>query len=82
MGTMSVKLEWTEKSENEHHAHRDKAHYIVYKRDDEKWGVPIYSMFDDEPDQIEQMLGEYVATTLEDGKEIAQALADQRGWAW
>jgi hypothetical protein len=39
-------------------------------------------MFDDEPDQIEQMLGEYVATTLEDGKEIAQALADQRGWAW
>jgi hypothetical protein len=50
---MSKPLEWTEKSKNEHHAHRDKAHYIVYKRSDEKWAVPIYSMFTDAPDQAE-----------------------------
>ena len=82
MAAMSEALEWTEKSKNEHHAHRDKVHYIVYKRSDEKWAVPIYSMFTDEPDQAEERLGEYVATTLEDGKEIAQAPADQRGWTW
>jgi hypothetical protein len=76
MSTMSEPLEWTELSENEHHAHRDMAHYIVYKRSDGKWTVPIFSMFIDAPDQVEEKLGEYVATTLEDGKEIAQALAD------
>jgi hypothetical protein len=45
-------------------------------------GVPIFSMFIDAPDQAEQKLGEYVLDTLADGKELAQALADQRGWTW
>ncbi len=62
MSTMSEPLEWTELSENEHHAHRDMAHYIVYKRSDGKWTVPIFSMFIDAPDQVEEKLGEYVAT--------------------
>ena len=56
--------------------------YVVYKRSDGKWGVPIFSMFIDVPDQAEQKLGEYVLDTLADGKELAQALADQRGWTW
>ena len=56
--------------------------YVVYKRSDGKWGVPIFSMFIDVPDQAEQKLGEYVLDTLADGKELAQALADQRGWKW
>jgi hypothetical protein len=46
------------------------------------WGVPIFSMFIDAPHQAEQKLGEYVLDTLADGKEPAQALADQRGWTW
>jgi hypothetical protein len=74
---VSQPLEWIEAPEDWHHAYRDKAHYGVYKRSDGKWGVPVFSLFT-EPDQAEQKLGEYVATTLEDGKEIAQALADQR----
>jgi hypothetical protein len=41
---MSEPLEWTERSENEHHADRDMAHNVVYKRTDGKWGVPIFSM--------------------------------------
>jgi hypothetical protein len=79
MSAMSEPLEWTERSENEHDAHRDKAHYVVYKRSNGKWGVAIFSMFTDEPGQAEENVGEYVVTTLADGKELAQALADQRG---
>jgi hypothetical protein len=45
-------------------------------------GVPIFSMFIDAPDRAEQKLGEYVLDTLADGKELTQALADQRGWTW
>jgi hypothetical protein len=82
IAAMSEPLEWTERSENEHHADRDMAHYVVYKRSDGKWGVPIFSMFIDAPDRAEQKLGEYVLDTLADGKELAQALADQRGWTW
>jgi len=82
MATMRKPLEWIEKSENDHHAYRDKAHYVVYKRSDGKWAARIYSMFSDVPDQAEQEFGEYVATTLADGKEICQALADQRDWSW
>jgi hypothetical protein len=48
------------------------AHYVVYKRSDGKWGVPILSMFIDAPEQAEQKLGEYVLDTLADGKELAQ----------
>jgi hypothetical protein len=54
---MSEELEWTEIG-NEHHAHQDKAHYVVYPRSNGKWGVPIFSMFTDEPDQAEDKLGE------------------------
>jgi hypothetical protein len=79
---MSKPLEWTGKSQNEHHAHRDKAHYIVYKRFDENWAVPIYSMFTDEPGTVEEKLGEYTLSTLADAKQLAQSLADQRGWTW
>jgi hypothetical protein len=84
MSAMSKPLEWTERSETEHDAHRDKAHYIVHKRSEGKWGVPIFSvpiisMVTDGPDQVEEKLGEYVVTTLEDGKQLAQAVADQRG---
>jgi hypothetical protein len=82
IAAMSEPLEWTERSENEHPTDRDMAHYVVYKRSDGKWGVPIFSMFIDAPDQAEQKLGEYVLDTLADGKELAQALADQRGWTW
>ena len=32
--------------------------YVVYKRSDGKWGVPIFSMFIDVPDQAEQKLGD------------------------
>ena len=39
-------------------------------------------MFIDAPDRAEQKLGEYVLDTLADGKELAQALTDQRGWTW
>jgi hypothetical protein len=39
-------------------------------------------MFTDEAGQAEEKLGDYVVTTLADGKELAQALADQRGWTW
>jgi hypothetical protein len=82
IAAMSEPLEWTERSENEHHAHRDMAHSVVYKRSDEKWRVPIFSMFIDASGQAEQKLGEYVLDTLAHGKELAQALADQRGWTW
>jgi hypothetical protein len=78
---MSDELEWTE-IRNEHHAHRDQAHYVIYPWFDGKWRVPIFRTFTDEPDQREQKLGQYLATTLEDGKQIAQALADQRQWTW
>jgi hypothetical protein len=78
---MSDELEWTE-IRNEHHAHRDTAHYVVYPWFDGKWRVPIFKRVTDEPDQREQKLGQYLATTLEDAKQIAQALADQRRWAW
>ena len=81
MAAVSEMLDWTEIG-NEHHAYQDKAHYVVYPRSDGKWRVPIFSMFTDESDQLEQKLGEYVAPTLEDGKLIAQALADQRGRTW
>jgi hypothetical protein len=77
-------LEWTE-IRNEHHAHRDKAHYVIYPWFDGKWRVPIFKMLTGEPDQREQKeqkLGQYLATTLEDGKQIAQALADQRRWTY
>jgi hypothetical protein len=43
---------------------------------------PIFSMFIDVPDRAEQKLREYVLDTLADGKELAQALTDQRGWTW
>jgi hypothetical protein len=79
MSPMSKPLEWTERSETEHDAHRDKAHYIVHNRPEGKWSVPIFSMFTDGPDQVKEKLGEYVVTTLEDGKQLSQALADQRG---
>jgi len=82
MATMSGELEWTEKSENEHHAYRDKAHYIVYKRSVAKWNVAVLSMYTDEPGGFEEKLGDYVVTTLADGKQLAQALADQRTWTW
>jgi len=39
-------------------------------------------MFIDAPDRAEQKLGEYVLDTLADGKQLAHALADQRGWTW
>jgi hypothetical protein len=45
--------------------------------------VLIFGMLTDKPDQVDkEKLGEYEATTPEDGKQIAQALADQRGWTW
>jgi hypothetical protein len=31
---------------------------------------------------IVRLIGEYVLDTLADGRELAQALADQRGWTW
>jgi hypothetical protein len=39
-------------------------------------------MFIDAPDRAEQKLGEYALDTLADGKELAHALTDQRGWTW
>jgi len=82
MAAMSEELEWTEIG-NALHAYQDKAHYVVYPRSDGKCGVLIFSMLTDKPDQVDkEKLGEYEATTPEDGKQIAQALADQRGWTW
>jgi len=73
-------LEWTETSEDQHDAHHDRAHFVVHKRSRGKpWGVAIFSMFTDEPGLAEERLAEYEVSTLEDGKELAQALADQHG---
>jgi hypothetical protein len=80
MATMGVPLKWTDKSENEHHAYLGRTHFVVVRKSNGKWAVPLFSMFTHEPDQSEEKLGEYEARTLGDGKQIAQALADQRGW--
>jgi hypothetical protein len=77
--TMSEQLKWTEHLENEQHASRDKAHYVIHERSDGKWDVAVYGMFTDEPDTAGQWLGDYLLETQADAKELAQALADQRG---
>ena len=78
MATMSEPLEWTD----DNHAYRDKALYHVYERSNGKWNVALFSMHTDEPVGFEEKLGDYVVTTLEDGRELAQALADQRSQSW
>jgi hypothetical protein len=75
--TMSEQLEWTEGLHQR--ASRDNAHYVIHERSDGKWDVAVYRMFTDEPDATEQWLGDYRLETLADAKELAQALADQRG---
>jgi hypothetical protein len=71
-------LEWT----NDNHAYRDNAHYHVHKRSDGKWNVTLFSMRTDEPGGAEEKLGDYVVATLDDGKKLAQGLADQRRLSW
>jgi hypothetical protein len=71
-------LEWTDGN----NAYRDNAHYRVYQRPDGNWNLAVFSMHTDEPGGPEEKLGDYVMTTLEDGKELAQALADQRRRSW
>ena len=78
MATMREPLEWT----GDNHAHRDKAHFHVHERPDKKSVVTVFSMHTDEPGGQEDMLGDYVVTSLEDGKQLAQALADQRRRTW
>ena len=73
-------LKWTQGLEQ--HACRDKAHYVIHERSDGKWDVAVYGMFTDEPDATEQWLGDYLLETRADAKELAQALADQRGRFW
>jgi hypothetical protein len=79
---MSERLEWTERFENQLHASRDKAHYVIHERSDGKWDVAVYGIFTDEPDTAEQWLGDYLLETRADARELAQALADQRGRFW
>jgi hypothetical protein len=82
MATMSAPirqpLEWTD----DNHAYRDRAHFHVYARSDGKWNLAISSMHTDEPGGPEEKLGDYEMTTLRDGREMAQGLADQRRWNW
>jgi hypothetical protein len=40
--------------------------------------MTLLSMFTDEPNQIEEKLGQYFPATLEQAKELAQGLADQQ----
>jgi hypothetical protein len=83
MGCMSKPLEWTEsESGNEHHAYREKAHYHAYEASDGGGRLVIFSMFTDDPNTVEEKLGEYTLSTLADAKVLAQGLADQRGWTW
>jgi hypothetical protein len=77
---MSEQLRWTEGLDQ--HASRDKAHYVIHERSDGKWDVAVYGMSTDEPNSTEQRLGDYLLETRGDAKELAQALADQRGWFW
>jgi hypothetical protein len=80
MAAMTKELQW-EKIGNEHHAYRDRAHYVVYPypRSGGDWNVALFSMFTDEPGGDEEKLGDYKElTTVKDGKKLAQALADQR----
>jgi hypothetical protein len=78
MSGMTQPLDW----DDDNHAYRDRAHYHAYERSDGKWGLPIYSMLTDEPNQVEERLDEYVLDTESDAKVVAQALADQRGSTW
>jgi hypothetical protein len=77
--TMSEQLKWTEGLQ--HHASRDKAHYVIHERSDGKWDVAVYCLFTDQPDATEELLGNYLLETQADAKELAQALADTRGRA-
>lgn len=71
---------------DDNHAYRDKAHYHAYEQPNDQagrpWRLKLSSMFTDEPGGPEEELGEYHVTSLADAKELAQALADQRGLAW
>jgi hypothetical protein len=82
MTTARPQLEWTD----DNRAYRNRAHYYAYKRSDEqsdrKWRLAVFSMLTDQPNEIEEKLGEYRVTTLADAQELAQALADQRGLIW
>jgi hypothetical protein len=52
---MSEPLEWTERSENDHHAHRDMAHYVVY-----------YDLRDEEvADDIRKLVPEVITEAIE-----------------
>ena len=79
--TMSEQLKWTEGLQQ--HASHDRAHYVIHERSDGKWDVAVYCLFTDQPDATEkELLGNYLLETRADAKELAQALADQRGRFW
>jgi hypothetical protein len=73
-----VLLQWTD----DNNAYLDKVHYHLYKRPDGQWNLALFNMQSSEPGGFEDKLGNYVMTTFEDGKELAQALADQRRQIW
>jgi hypothetical protein len=75
---MSEPLEW----DDDNNAYRDKVHYYAYETSDGGAKLVISSMFTDEPNTVEENIGEDVLPTLADAKQLAEALADQRGWSW
>ena len=64
-------------SEFQHDARRGRSHYVVYMRPDGQWVMTLFSMFTDEAGQVEEKLGDYFPSTLDDAKSLAQGLADQ-----
>ena len=79
MGAMSEQLDW----DSDNNAYHDRAHYYAYETSDGRGNLVIFSMFTDEPNTVEEKLGEVPhLSTLADAKQLAQALADQRGWSW
>lgn len=77
MRIMSIPLEWRKKPNGELDARRGRSHYVISQRSDGQWLMSIFSMFTDEPDQIEEKLGHYLPSTLDEAKSLAQGLADQ-----
>lgn len=79
MRSMSLPLEWTEKPNGDLDAIRGRSHYVISRRSDGQWLMSIFSMFTDEPNQVEEKLGHYLPSTLDEAKALAQGLADQYG---
>jgi hypothetical protein len=77
MRTMSIPLAWAKKPNGELEARRGRSHYVISRRSDGQWLMSIFSMFTDEPGQIEEKLGHYLPSTLDEAKALAQGLADQ-----